>query len=144
MSRNIRAWLPSTALVVNVTMADSLIPSDVLEFLLEHIDSVAELEALLLLRSNAGHAWTVPLMSKRLYIDEPQCIGVLRHLEAQGLCACTEGHYHYALSNSPKQETVDRLAHTYSHYLIPVTNVIHNKPARIQKFADAFRFWRGK
>jgi hypothetical protein len=124
-------------------MADGLIPSDVLEFLLEHIDSVAELEALLLLRSNAGQARTVPLMSKRLYIDEPQCIGVLRHLEAEGLCACTEGLYHYILSNS-QQETVDRLAHTYSHYLIPVTNVIHDKPARIQKFADAFRFWRGK
>ena len=83
-------------------------------------------------------------MSKRLYIDEPLCSAVLSRLEADGLCACTEGLYRYALSDTPKHETVDRLAHAYAQYLIPVTNVIYGKPARIQKFADAFRFRKGK
>ena len=125
-------------------MSDDLIPSDVLEFLLAHIDSIAELEALLLLRSHPSQPWTVTAMSKRLYINEPLCAEVLSRLEADGLCASTEGLYSYALSNTPKHETVDRLADTYSRYLIPVTNVIHGKPARIQKFADAFRFRKGK
>jgi hypothetical protein len=125
-------------------MTDTLIPSDVLEFLLAHIDSIAELEALLLLRNNAGQPWTLTAMSKRLYIDEPLCSAVLSHLEAEGLCACKEGLYRYALSGAPEDGTVDRLAHTYAQYLIPVTNVIHGKPARIQKFADAFRVRKGK
>lgn len=125
-------------------MADDLIPSDVLEFLLVHIDSIAELEALLLLQRNAGQGWTAAAMSKRLYISEQVCAKVLSHLEADGLCACVEGLYRYALSDTPKGETIDRLAHTYAHYLVPVTNVIHDKPARIQKLADAFRFWKGK
>jgi hypothetical protein len=39
---------------------------------------------------------------------------------------------------------VDRLAETYSRALIPVTNIIHNNPLRLRKFADAFRFRKDK
>jgi len=125
-------------------MAQDFIPSDVLKFLLAHIDSIAELEALLLLRSDADQAWTVAAMSKRLYVGEPQCAVVLSHLEADGLCTSNDGLYRYALTGTTEHETVGQLAHTYAHYLIPVTNVIHRKPPRIQQFADAFRFRRGK
>lgn len=125
-------------------MAEDFIPGDVLAFLLAHIDSIAELEALLLLRSDADQAWTVTAMAKRLYVDESQCAAVLSHLEADGLCVFKDGVYRYALSGTPEHETVGLLAHTYAHYLIPVTNVIHRKPPRIQQFADAFRFRRGK
>lgn len=82
----------------------------------------------MLLRSHAGEPWTVTAMSKRLYINEPLCAEVLSRLEADGLCACREGFYSYALSDTPKHETVDRLADTYSRYLIPVTNVITASP----------------
>ena len=137
-------WHQSVGRAVSIAMAEDFIPNDVLEFLLAYIDSIVELEALLLLRSDADQTWTVTSMSKRLYIEESLCAAVLSHLEADGLCASTEGLYRYALSGTPEHETVGLLARTYAHYLIPVTNVIHGKPPRIQQFADAFRFRRGK
>lgn len=40
-------------------MAGDLIPDDVREFVIRHIESVAQLEALLLLRANPDRAWDV-------------------------------------------------------------------------------------
>ncbi len=40
-------------------MADELIPPDVREFILTHIDSIAQLEALLLLANQPETRWTV-------------------------------------------------------------------------------------
>lgn len=124
-------------------MADDPIPADVLDFLLSHIDSIAELEALLLLRSDTDRAWTIPQMSARLYILEPSCAAVLDRLEAAGLCVRAADGFRYAAAGA-LAEIVDRTAYTYTHFLIPVTNVIHQKPNRIQQFADAFRFRKGK
>jgi hypothetical protein len=46
------------------------IPEDVGQFIIEKIDSVAQLEALLLLRSSPEEKWSVRALSSRLYIDE--------------------------------------------------------------------------
>jgi hypothetical protein len=125
-------------------MPDDLIPRDVLEFLLAYIDSIAELEALLLLRSDPDRTWTPAAMSARLYSEEAHSAQILNHLLANGLCTAAGGHFRYGPSDVAKHDTAERLAHAYAHYLIPVTNVIHGKPPSIQKFADAFRLRRGK
>jgi hypothetical protein len=48
-------------------MTDELVPDDVRDFILRHIDSVAQLEALLLLRANPDEDWDAPKTAKRLY-----------------------------------------------------------------------------
>jgi len=53
-------------------MADDVIPDEVKQFILNNIDSIAQLEALLLLRNNAEHDWTVDTVAKRLYISEQE------------------------------------------------------------------------
>jgi hypothetical protein len=116
----------------------------VLDFLLAHIDSVAELEALLLLRGAPGQTWTESQMSARLYISEPECANVFSRLELAGLCLRTADGIRYRTVIDSVSATVDRLADTYARCLIPVTNVIHHKPPQIQKFADAFIFRKGK
>ena len=48
-------------------MADELVPDDLRDFILRHIDSVAQLEALLLLRASPDEDWDVGKTAKRLY-----------------------------------------------------------------------------
>jgi hypothetical protein len=125
-------------------MSDAIIPDDVRDFILGHIDSIAELEALLLLRNYAEQDWTIKAVAKRLYVSEAIAAEVLTRLAAGGLCVCGDECYRYHPSTGEQGATIDRLSDAYAQYLIPVTNLVHNKPARIQKFADAFRFRRDK
>jgi hypothetical protein len=119
-------------------MADEPIPGDVRDFILRHIDSVAQLEALLLLRGNPDETWNVNTMARRLYAGEQEIVEVLTRLCEDGLLSVTDGIYHYDCAPDLRC-VVDRLAAVYSRHLIPVTNMIHAKPRRIREFADAFK-----
>ena len=121
-------------------MADDLIPGDLRDFILRHIDSIAQLEALLLLRAHAGEDWDAKLTAARLYAREPEVAEALARLCADGFLCCNASNYRYAPQSGEQQAMVERLAAAYARHLIPVTNMIHAKPRRIREFADAFRF----
>jgi hypothetical protein len=120
-----------------------LIPDEVARFVSAYIDSVAEIEALFLLRNAAPQSWNVTNLARRLYIDERQTGEILRRLTAKGLLSengDAEATYSYAPVSLELRETIDRLASVYASRLVPVTNLIHAKPkSRVQEFADAFR-----
>jgi len=127
-------------------MADELIPSDVKDFLLRHIDSIAELEALLLLRAHAELTWNAETLAKRLYISVQETAELRAHLCADGFLAaldCEPLQYQYRCASRAQADMVDRVADLYAHYLIPITHLIHAKPrTRVQAFADAFKLRR--
>ena len=118
---------------------DDLIPEDLEAFILRHVDSIAQLEALLLLRRNPNETWTVEAVAKRLYISQAEGKAVLDRLCADGLLTCTEDLFHYFGQSDEQRQMVDRLAEVYSRHLIPVTNLIHTKQPRLREFADAFK-----
>jgi hypothetical protein len=120
-------------------MTDRLIPDDVRDFILKHIDSIAQLEALLLLRKERPAAWDVETLSRRLYTTEQQASEVLGHLQSSGFLSLSEGAYRYDCRTAEQEEMVTRLAELYARHLIPVTNLVHSKPSRIREFAQAFR-----
>ena len=124
-------------------MADDLIPDDVRQFIVDKIDSVAELEGLLLLSRHPETEWSVQALAQRLYATQQQTENVLTHLYALGFLKATEGKslsYHYQPISNNLAEMVDRVAEVYTKYLVPVTNLIHSKhETRIQQFADAFK-----
>jgi predicted ArsR family transcriptional regulator len=95
-------------------LADDLIPEDLRDFILRHIDSIAQLEALLLLRRNPEETWTAEASAKRLYISETDARHVLDRLCADGLLRCSENLYHFAGQSNEQRQMVDRLADTYS------------------------------
>ena len=64
----------------------------------------------------------------------------LARLCAEGLLSQSDGWYRYAGLDAEKAGMVDRLAQAYVIQLIPITNIIHQKPRRIREFADAFKF----
>jgi hypothetical protein len=119
-------------------MTDDPIPGDLREFIMRHIDSVAELEALLLMRANPDKSWDVPSVARRLYTNEALIAGPFSRFCDEGLLTCADHIYKYA----PTPELgamVEKLAEAHSRHLIAVTNLIHTKPRRIREFADAFK-----
>ena len=125
-------------------MSSEFIPVDIAQFIIEKIDSVAQLEALLLLRNSPGEQWSVQALARRLYIEEKQTAELLACVCAQGFAMAIAGEpprYQYQPNSTELREMVDRVAEIYSKHLLPVTNLIHSKPkTRVQEFADAFKF----
>lgn len=120
-------------------MTQPHLPDDVRDFLLRAIDSVAQLEALLLLRADPALPWTAEGMAQRLYVEEHEAVDVLKQLRGHKLIVATEAGFRYAPASEEQSGLIDRLAEVYGRNLIGVTTVIHNKPRRIQQFADAFK-----
>lgn len=125
-------------------MTDESIPADLREFILRYIDSVAHLEALLLLRASPQTAWNVASVAQRLYTNEQQAGEVLAQLCADGLLSSQDELYRYSGLSAEHVALIDRLAASYTKQLIPITNMIHGKPRRIRQFADAFKFRKGR
>lgn len=120
-------------------MADHVIPAEVRRFLLGRIDSIAQLEALLLLHREAEQLWDGPRLAARLYIGEPQAAEILRALCAESLIVNDGGRYRYADGDATQDQLIALVSAHYARHLIPVTNLIHDKPRRVQQFADAFK-----
>ncbi|WP_447598079.1 hypothetical protein [Nitrospira sp. Nam80] len=120
-----------------------VIPDDVRRFLLKRIDSVAHLEALLLLRDNPDMEWSQPAVAARLYLEPEEVAPLLSRLCADGFIMRTESpeaQFRYRPSSSELAALADRVAAEYAKHLVPITKLIHDKPRlRVQEFADAFK-----
>jgi hypothetical protein len=124
-------------------MSENPIPVEVGQFIIENIDSIAQLEAILLLRNNPDDHWSVQSVAKRLYISEQETAPLLARLQTMGIITASRDrlpHYRYQPNSQELATILDRLAQTYSSHLVPVTNLVHSKPkTRIKEFADAFK-----
>jgi hypothetical protein len=122
-------------------MTDEIVAGEIKEFILAHIESIAQLEALLLLRADPERLWDAAAAAQRLYIGEREGQEILARLCAEGLISRSDNGYRYAPA-ADKAALIDRLAGTYARHLIPITNIIHQRPGRIRQFADAFKLKR--
>ena len=125
-------------------MADEPIPNDLRECIHRHIDSIGQLEALLLLRRNASRTWTPSSVAQRLYVSEGEATDLLTKLNDDGFLIVNDGSYRFCPQSAEQRQMADRLADAYSRHLIPITNMIHAKPRRIREFSDAFKFKRDR
>jgi hypothetical protein len=92
-------------------MPDDLIPAELREFLARHVDSIAQLEALLLARSSPDDAWDGPTMAERLYLAEQEATETLAHLAEYGLLVRQGTGYRFGPQSSELMRLVDVLAH---------------------------------
>ena len=121
-------------------MADNPVPPEVRLFILDCIDSVAHLEALLLLKESPEQDWDVPSLARRLYIGQAEATAILEHLTACELAQRCGAGFHYRARDAERQRLVEKLAESHAKYLVPLTRLIHDKASGIRKFADAFKF----
>jgi len=125
-------------------MVDDPVPAEVREFVVRCIDSVAHLEALLLLRGPPQLAWDVPAVARRLYVGEGEAARLLGALVSCELAVTNGSDFLYHPRDAGMIDLVDRLAQTYARSLVPVTQLIHERDTAIRKFADAFKLRKDK
>ena len=126
-------------------MADPF-PDDVRRFILAHINSVEQLEVLLLLRGEPDREWTAQAVGQALYTSAAAAVKRLTDLTASGLAAVLPGddpRYRYAPRDDAHRKLVDQMADAYRERRVAVVALIYSKPNdQVQAFADAFRLRR--
>lgn len=118
------------------------LPAAVRSLISERIDSVGELEALLLLRAHPGRAWTAGATAAELRTGEAGARGHLLSLHQRGLLA-REGEAFRFTAGGEAGDAVAALAVAYVSFPVAVVSLIYAKPNRAARsFADAFRLRR--
>ena len=105
-------------------MATQCVPGDIRDFILKHIASVAQIEALLLIWSNPEKRWSVSKVAARIYAGETETAKALEGLCANGLLVRKDDVFSLNASEQ-NVEMIGRLKQAYARHLIPVTDVIH-------------------
>lgn len=108
------------------------------DFILKHIHTVAQMEALLFLHAHPQERWAAAEMAKRLYATEREIVAALTELHRDGFLRETDGLYQFQ-SSPERTALVAEFAEAYRYQLIPITNLIHSKLRRINAFSDAFK-----
>jgi hypothetical protein len=108
-------------------------------FILEEIESVSHLEALLLLWRSRPKSWTSEDMAKAVYVSSEHTLAILRDLESRQLVSNESGNYFYQ-SNLERDDLIEELDRVYRRELIRVSKMIHSKASpSVRAFARAFR-----
>ncbi len=119
------------------------VPDDLKKFILDSLDCVVQLEALLLLRADHEMDWDADAVAGRLYVTPEEAVPWLKRLCNEGFLVAndqTSPRYRYQPRSAELAQMVDHLAQVYAKHLVAVTQLIHSKPrSRVQEFAEAFR-----
>ncbi|MGH9735016.1 MAG: hypothetical protein ACRD8A_10565 [Candidatus Acidiferrales bacterium] len=116
-------------------------------FILEQIDTVPHLEALLLEWKKRPKAWSVDEMAAELYVPGEQASRILRDLTAREFLQELYGapiRYQYA-SSAERDVVISDLDAVYRRDLIRISRMIHTRaPSALRDFAGAFRLTKEK
>jgi hypothetical protein len=110
------------------------------QFILEQIDTVPQLEALLLLWNKRPRAWRLEELAAALYISPEETTAIVEPIERRLLIDRDDaGQYSYREgAHDPLVAAVDQ---TYRRELIRISRMIHSKaPSGVREFARAFNF----
>jgi hypothetical protein len=117
------------------------IPAAVLEFVAKRIDSVTQLEALLIMSAEEARLWSVDEIAARVYVAKPSAAAVLHALQTQRLIVADETGtlFRFSPASEDERQTIFQTATAYRVHLIPISTLIHKKASGpVQEFARAF------
>jgi hypothetical protein len=122
--------------------------SEIIRFIADQIDSVPQLEALLLVWNTRPAIWTPEELGKRLYVSNELGHDLLQELVRKRLITGIQGAgegYRYVSASEEPDALIARLDEIYRREVVRVSNMIHAKPASaLRDFARAFRFTKEK
>jgi hypothetical protein len=120
---------------------------DVDQFVLDEIDSVPHLEALLLIWNNRPKAWSSEEMARSLYVHTEIAQRILRELVQRQLLSSAAGNpetFVYA-SEPGRDRLLQATDATYRRQVVRLSNLIHSKASpAVRDFARAFRFTKDR
>jgi hypothetical protein len=116
---------------------------DVYDFILENIDTVPHLEALVLLWNSRPVWWTAEELTSRLYIPLEKVPQLLRDLVRMELIAespTSPPRYSYLPKSEEQNELLLSLDNAYRRDLVRISTMIHQKSSSgVREFARAFK-----
>jgi hypothetical protein len=117
---------------------------EVRQFILQYINSVDQLEILLLLKQDPTREWTAEEIARTLSTGSDAVASRMAGLASDGLIQRSpkdETRYRYGPRTADLDRTMTQLAQDYPQYRVSIINLIFSKPIdKIRTFADAFRF----
>lgn len=112
-------------------------------FIVDEIDSVPQMEGLLLFWKNRPQVWSCESLAKALYVSPDVSRDILARLAQRRLIVEVEGNRgEFALNadSEEKEHLLSSLDAIYRRELVRISNMIHTKASRgVRDFADAFR-----
>ena len=113
-------------------------PDEVREFIVKHIATVAQIEALLLIWASPEKHWSLRQVAARIYASDAETGRALDGLCSGGLLVRREGNF-FLDASAENVDMIRKLQEVYARYLIPVTDVIHGKSRREPAAAEFLR-----
>lgn len=119
----------------------------VYQFILDEIESVPHLEALLLLWNSRPQPWTIDNLARRLYVSGDFVRSLLDDLIRRQFVEIEAGAqvgYRYGSGSVERDQLIAALDATYRREVVRVSTTIHTKASSsVRDFARAFRFTKG-
>ncbi len=113
---------------------------EVVRFIADYIDSVPQLEALLLLWDTAPRAWSVDELAGRIYVSPQATQDIASTLERRRLVRRDERGAYAFDPDAASAASMAEVAGTYRRRLAQVAGLIHSKASQgVLEFARAFR-----
>ena len=120
-------------------MASDGIPIAVASFILDRIESVEQMEILMLLAAEPAKNWNADLVAREQRTSPRSTGRWLENLTTQKLLIQDGGNYRFPVDSEFKA-VVDELGRTYASMRVAVIEAIFNKPlTKINTFAAAFK-----
>ena len=122
-------------------MSSSELSADVLDLIGRHLDSMAQVEVLLLLHRTKGLSWRAAAVSSELRMEPMAAAAHLATLVAHGLdTSDAPGSYRYEPATGALERAVDNLRAAYTARPVALVTAIYSGPSR--SFSDASRIRR--
>lgn len=113
-------------------LTESDIPEPVRRFLAAHIDSIEQLEVLMLLRAHAARAWSADDVNRELRSSVMSIRDRLGDLAGKGFLVAGEVEgalaYRYAPADGEASRLIDALASAYKARRLAVITLIYARP----------------
>jgi hypothetical protein len=117
---------------------------DVYDYILEKIDSVPHLEAVILLWNSRPVGWTAEELASRLYVPSERAVEIMQDLIRQQLAQQAPGpppRFSYLPRNDEQNEWMFRVDTAYRREIVRISTMLHSKASpSVREFARAFRF----
>ena len=118
---------------------------EVYRFILNQIDSVPQMEALLLVWESRPKKWPESEIAERLYVGADAVRNIMQELVRRRLLAVdtqqSARQYFYESKSEDLDGLIEAVAATYRHELVRVSTFIHTKTSSaVRDFAKAFKF----
>lgn len=121
-------------------MSENDLPKAVRDFVFEYIDSVEQLEILLLLESNSKKSWSAAELSGLLRSNLNSIEKRLSLLASQSLIIRNEdSHFAFFTDNEDLNNTIHNLAEIYRVHRYKIMELIFSPMKKSRDLAEAFR-----